>query len=199
MISPSIYDEYRVNKQSNLETWEYLVENKGVTGDDLITADSAEPKSVDDYRNYGSFCRPAIKGPDSVRYGLMPERVLLGLQHILIGPVRAADGRVEAFEHNEFRTAAHDGLLHGPDFFLARELVQLLKPQVFEVAVSYLHRGSTKSSFISAEIILGITQDPQANGILFRKVGFTIGTSVFEQCLWAIDALGMHNLWRVWQ
>ena len=60
----------------------------------------------------------------------------------------------------------------------------------------YGGRGSTKSSFISVELILGITQDPQANGIIFRKVGFTIETSVFEQCLWAIDALGMNDLWR---
>lgn len=60
----------------------------------------------------------------------------------------------------------------------------------------YGGRGSTKSSFISVEIILGITQDPQANGIIFRKVGSTIGTSVFEQCLWAIDALGVNHLWK---
>ena len=37
-----IYDEYRVNKQSNLETWEHLVEHKGVTGGDLIGQRRAE-------------------------------------------------------------------------------------------------------------------------------------------------------------
>lgn len=60
----------------------------------------------------------------------------------------------------------------------------------------YGGRGSTKSSFISAELVLGVMQDPLANAIVFRKVLSTIGTSVFEQCLWAIDALGVNELWR---
>ena len=57
-------------------------------------------------------------------------------------------------------------------------------------------RGSTKSTFIGVEIPLGIMQDPLANGIVFRKVGSTIGTSVFEQVLWGIDALGANDLWK---
>ena len=53
-------------------------------------------------------------------------------------------------------------------------------------------RGSTKSSFIGVELPLGIMTDPLANAIVFRKVASTIGTSVFEQVLWGIDALGPH-------
>lgn len=107
-----IYDEYRVNKQSNLETWEYLVENKGVTGDDLITADSAEPKSVDDYRNYGSFCRPAIKGPDSVRYGI---KWLQSLKAIVIDPERCPD-TAEEFSHYEYERTKDGEIISGyPD------------------------------------------------------------------------------------
>ena len=60
----------------------------------------------------------------------------------------------------------------------------------------YGGRGSTKSSFIGAEIPLGIMQDPMANAIVFRKVASTIGTSVFEQVLWGIDALGANDLWK---
>ena len=60
----------------------------------------------------------------------------------------------------------------------------------------YGGRGSTKSSFIGAEIPLGIMQDPQANAIVFRKVASTIGTSVFEQVLWGIDVLGVNDLWK---
>lgn len=57
-------------------------------------------------------------------------------------------------------------------------------------------RGSTKSSFASEEIILGIMSDPNANGIAFRKVGETLRESVFQQLLWAIDVLCVAHLWR---
>ena len=57
-------------------------------------------------------------------------------------------------------------------------------------------RGSTKSSFISVEIVLGIMEDPAANAVVFRKVGNTIGTSVYEQILWSINALGVEDQWK---
>lgn len=58
-------------------------------------------------------------------------------------------------------------------------------------------RGSTKSSFVSLEIILGMMQDPKANAIAMRKVGRFLEESVFEQLLWAIDALGVTDKWKV--
>lgn len=51
-------------------------------------------------------------------------------------------------------------------------------------------RGSTKSSFISLAIIIGMLDDPDASAIVYRRVANTIKDSVFEQLLWAIDALG---------
>lgn len=60
----------------------------------------------------------------------------------------------------------------------------------------YGGRGSTKSSFISAEIVLGIMKDPEANAIVFRKYGTTLRESVFEQIAWAISTLGVGHLWR---
>ena len=60
----------------------------------------------------------------------------------------------------------------------------------------YGGRGSCKSSFISIEIVNGMMQDPAANAIIFRKVASTIGTSVFEQVVWAIEALGVGHLWK---
>lgn len=54
-------------------------------------------------------------------------------------------------------------------------------------------RGSTKSSFISLEIILEIIRDPDANAICFRKVGATLETSVYGQMLWAIEQLGLSD------
>lgn len=50
-------------------------------------------------------------------------------------------------------------------------------------------RGSTKSSFISLAIIRGILADPDANAIIYRKVGNTIKDSVYSQMLWAIYRL----------
>jgi PBSX family phage terminase large subunit len=58
-------------------------------------------------------------------------------------------------------------------------------------------RGSTKSSFTSLEIILGIMKDPLANALALRKVKETLKDSVFEQLSWAIDALGVSEYWHI--
>ena len=57
-------------------------------------------------------------------------------------------------------------------------------------------RGSTKSSFISVMIILGITQHKDANAVVIRKVGMYLKDSVYEQLVWAIDKLGLTALWQ---
>lgn len=57
-------------------------------------------------------------------------------------------------------------------------------------------RGSTKSSFISIEIILGMMKDKNANAVVLRKVGFNLKDSVFEQLKWAIDVLGVSSYWE---
>lgn len=61
-------------------------------------------------------------------------------------------------------------------------------------------RGSTKSSFISAELILGIMRDAQlglmTNAIVFRRYGVTIRESVYEQLNWAVNALGVAPYWQ---
>ena len=57
-------------------------------------------------------------------------------------------------------------------------------------------RGSTKSSFVSIEIIQGMMSDPEANAVILRKVGMTLRESVYEQLLWAIDILGVQHLWH---
>lgn len=107
-----IYDEYRAKKQSNAATWNALVMLKGVTGADLITADSAEPKSVADYREYGSLCRGAIKGPDSVRYGM---KWLQSLKEIVIDPVTCPETARE-FTHYEYERSPEGEIISGyPD------------------------------------------------------------------------------------
>ena len=57
-------------------------------------------------------------------------------------------------------------------------------------------RGSTKSSFISVETILGMMQDTAANALVLRKVAANLKDSVYEQLLWAIEALGVEHLWK---
>ena len=57
-------------------------------------------------------------------------------------------------------------------------------------------RGSAKSSFVSLEIVDGIMNDPQANGIAFRRYANTLRESVYSQISWAISELGVSHLWR---
>lgn len=58
-------------------------------------------------------------------------------------------------------------------------------------------RGSTKSTFISLELILGIMKYPDANAVVLRKVGLYLKDSVFEQLQWAISALSVEAYWDV--
>lgn len=102
-----IFDELRCNKTSNADTWNRLVNEKHVTGQDLITADSAEPKSIGDYRSYGALCRPAIKGPDSIRYGI---KWLQSLAKIVIDPVRCPYTAKE-FSQYEYERSKDDEII----------------------------------------------------------------------------------------
>ena len=77
------------------------------------------------------------------------------------------------------------------------ELHRLIKDGAYTYYWLKGGRGSTKSSFISLEIVQGIIKDPQANAVCFRKVGDTLKDSVFAQILWAIDALGVSDFFRV--
>ena len=77
-----IFDEFRTVKARNREVFERLYnDEKKLKLDELVTADSAEPKSVLDFKAYGAFIRGAVKGPDSIRYGI---KWLQGLNHIYI-------------------------------------------------------------------------------------------------------------------
>lgn len=57
-------------------------------------------------------------------------------------------------------------------------------------------RGSTKSSFVAIEIILGIMKDPNSNAVCMRKVKDTLKDSVYEQLSWAIEILGVDTYWH---
>lgn len=81
-----IFDEYNTTKTRNETVFKILYdEKKLVSRDELVTADSAEEKSVADFKAFGAFIRGAEKGPDSVRYSI---KWLQGLNHIYIDKKR---------------------------------------------------------------------------------------------------------------
>jgi len=47
-----------------------ILHNAGITRNDIIIADSAEPKSIEELRRLGFQVKPAVKGPDSIRSGI---------------------------------------------------------------------------------------------------------------------------------
>lgn len=94
-----IFDEYTATRARNREVYEELYENlKKVRKDELVTADSAEPKSVADFKAYGAWIREADKGPDSIRYGI---KWLQSLRHIYIDKRRCPETYKE-FTQYEF-------------------------------------------------------------------------------------------------
>lgn len=70
------------NKLSNAQTAQMIID--AGYDDYTITCDSAEPKSINDYRDKGLPARGAVKGPGSVEYGM---KFLQGYTHV-IDPVR---------------------------------------------------------------------------------------------------------------
>ena len=113
-----IFGEHTMKHESNTELYDVLykenhlkkrvwkiVEGQEVTEyidvpfmehNELITADSAEPKSIGDFKAYGCFMRAAEKGPESVRYGI---KWLQGLNHIYIDKHRCPDSYDEFIKY----------------------------------------------------------------------------------------------------
>lgn len=94
-----IYDEATARRKSNFDT-AGIIWDHGVTGADRITADSAEPKSIGDYRAYGLSCRGATKGPGSVEYS---HKWLQSLDCIWIDPKTCPDTAKEFSEYEYAR------------------------------------------------------------------------------------------------
>ena len=83
-----IFEEFRTNKMKNPDTAEVLKDEYNVGRYDIVTCDSAEEKSVADYRAFGINARAAEKGPGSVRYGM---KWLQSLVKIVIDPIRCPE------------------------------------------------------------------------------------------------------------
>ena len=74
---------------------------KNLTSQDFIIADSAEPKSIADLKAYGASIRPTEKGPDSVRYSM---KWLQSLVKIVVDPNRCPETAREFAEYEYERT-----------------------------------------------------------------------------------------------
>ena len=96
-----IYAEYSTTDTRNVIVFEKLYDDlKLIKYNELVTADSAEQKSIADFKAYGAYIRGAIKGPDSIRYGI---KWLQGLNHIYIDK-RKCPLTFKEFTHYEYET-----------------------------------------------------------------------------------------------
>lgn len=106
-----IFDEYHCNKQSNEQTAAVL-KKRGVTSSDLVMCDSAEQKSVGDYRAFGISARAAEKGPGSVEYSM---KWLQSLKEIVIDNKRCPETAKE-FLNYEYERDREGNVISGyPD------------------------------------------------------------------------------------
>lgn len=83
-----IYNELSLLKHNNLQAYNKLIEHLEKSEIDInirITADSAEKKSIADFRDYGANCRGAIKGVGSRDASF---KWLQGIKKIVIDPAR---------------------------------------------------------------------------------------------------------------
>lgn len=99
-IFEALYAENSYNKKvyhKDLGRMEYIP-SPFMDVNELITADSAEPKSIGDFREYGCFMRGMEKYPDSIRYGI---KWLQSLNHIYIDKIRCPEAYDE-FSKYEF-------------------------------------------------------------------------------------------------
>ena len=107
-----IFDEMTARKQGNKETAERLLQEKGLTREDRITADSAEPKSIADFNKFGLNCVGAQKGPGSVEYSM---KWLQQLAKIVIDPRRCPDTAKEFTGYQYERSKEGDIMSGYPD------------------------------------------------------------------------------------
>jgi len=75
-------------------------------------------------------------------------------------------------------------------------LKSLICPAFYDLHRSIKNKESTKSSFISIEIILNLLKDPQANAVCYRKVSNKIEDSVYNQIRWAVESLGITKFFK---
>lgn len=102
-------DEHYVNKETNETTGRWILDHG--YNDTYTICDSAEPKSVTDYRSMGIKAKEAIKGPGSVDYGMKWLQ-----KRKLIFDKRRTPHAWEEFSGYEYEKDRHDEWISGyPD------------------------------------------------------------------------------------
>ena len=104
-----LIDELYVNKWSNAKTAEWI-KKKGYD-DYTMICDSAEPKSVNDFRDAGLPARGAIKGPGSIEYGFK----FLQTKTLVIDPKRTPNAYKEITEYEYDRDKEGNVISGYPD------------------------------------------------------------------------------------
>ena len=106
-----LFSELTRHRTSNQDTAALLMER--IPQDELVIADSAEEKSVSDYKAFGLNCRASEKGPGSVSYSM---KWLQSLAAIVIDPGRCPDTAREFTEYEYERDPKTSEVLEGyPD------------------------------------------------------------------------------------
>ena len=109
-----IFQEFRANKLSNKATFDKIYNELGYAKpDSIVTCDSAEPKSISDWKSYGAYgARPVKKEADSIVYSM---KWLQSLNHIYIDPNRCPCTLKEFVEY-EYDRDKEDEIISGyPD------------------------------------------------------------------------------------
>lgn len=96
-----IYNEVRRYKNSNENFYNAIKEDGDYEDWETVICDSAEPKSVADFRAYGALARGAEKGKESVNYSM---KWLASLTDIIIDQERAPETAKEFLEYEFERT-----------------------------------------------------------------------------------------------
>lgn len=104
-----LIDELYVNKWSNSKTADWI-KKKGYD-DYTMICDSAEPKSVNDFRDAGLPARGAIKGPGSIEYGFK----FLQTKTLVIDPKRTPNSYKEITEYEYDRDKEGNVISGYPD------------------------------------------------------------------------------------
>lgn len=106
-----IFDELTRRRTGNRETAALVLER--ISPEEIVIADSAEEKSIDDYQSYGIRCRDAEKGAGSVNYSM---KWMQSLAAIVIDPERCPDTVAEFSEYEYERDKKTGEVLQGyPD------------------------------------------------------------------------------------
>lgn len=83
--------------------------------------------------------------------------------------------------------------LIAPSFY---ELHRELKAELYDEYWLKGGRGSTKSTFVSVQIILGMLKDSEANAVVTRRYQNELRDTVYGQFEWTIAKMGLGNYFK---